>query len=384
MRRGDGMTETKAEDRMILKTVKDIAQEKLKPRAAEIDETAEFPWDNVKTFAENGLLAPLLPEKYGGIEAKYLLFSKILEEISKVCPSSALILIAQADGFLPILWDGKESLKDRCLPELAKGKLSGFAATEPEAGSDILSMRTRAVRQGNEYILNGQKRFITNGSIASVLSVYAYTDPEKRAKGVTAFAVEKGSNGLIYGKNERKMGMRGCFNSELFFEDLGVSENNRLGEEGEGFPKMMAALDTSRLFSASQAVGLAQGAIDEAVSYTKIRRQFGRFISQFQGIQFMLADMVANTEASRLLAYQAARYLDENKQSLIPKFCAIAKFFASDNAMKVTTDAIQVTGGFGYMKDSPLERMMRDAKLIQIYTGTNQIMRVVASREILK
>jgi alkylation response protein AidB-like acyl-CoA dehydrogenase len=384
MRKGDGMIETREADRMILRTVKNIAQEKIKPRAAEIDEKAEFPWDNVKTFAENGLLAPLLPEKYGGIGAEYLLFSKILEEISKVCASSALILIAHADGFLPILWDGNDALKDRCLPELAKGQLSGFAATEPEAGSDLLSMRTRATRQGDEYIINGQKRFITNGSIASVLSVYAYTDPERKAKGVTAFAVEKGAKGLIYGKNERKMGMRGCFNSELFFEDLVVPIENRLGEEGEGFPKMMTALDTSRLFAGSQAVGLAQGAIDEAVNYTKIRRQFGRFISQFQAIQFMLADMVANTEASRLLVYQAARYLDENKQSMIPKFCAMAKFFASDNAMKVTTDAIQVTGGFGYMKEAPLERMMRDAKLIQIYTGTNQIMRVVASREILK
>ena len=378
------MVELKEEDRMILTTVKNIALEKIKPRAAEIDEKAEFPWDNVKTFAENGLLAPLLPEKYGGIGAEYLLFSKILEEISKVCASSALILIAQADGFLPILWDGNEALKERCLPVLAKGQLSGFAATEPEAGSDILSMRTHATRRGDGYILNGQKRFITNGSIARVLSVYAYTDSEKRTKGVTAFAVEKGAKGLIYGKNERKMGMRGCINSELFFEDLAVSEENRLGEEGEGFLKMMTALDTSRLFSASQAVGLAQGAIEEAVNYTKIRRQFNRFISQFQAIQFMIADMVANTEAARLLTYQAAKYLDENKQSMIPKFCAMAKFFSSDNAMKVTTDAIQVTGGFGYMKDSPLERMMRDAKLIQIYTGTNQIMRVVASREILK
>jgi alkylation response protein AidB-like acyl-CoA dehydrogenase len=384
MRREDGMTALTEEDRMILDTVRDIAREKLKPRAAEIDEKAEFPWDTVKIFAENGILSPLLPEKYGGIGAEYLLFSMILQEISKVCASSALILIAQADGYLPILWDGNDTLKDRYLPALAKGHISGFAATEPEAGSDILSMRTRAVRRGDEYVINGQKRFITNGSIAHVLSVYAYTDPEKRAKGVTAFAVEKGTKGLIYGKNERKMGMRGCFNSELFFEDLVVPAVNRLGEEGEGFPKMMTALDTSRLFSASQAVGLAQGAIDEAVSYSKIRRQFGRFISQFQAIQFMIADMVANTEAARLLTHQAARYLDENKQSMIPKFCAMAKFFSSDNAMKVTTDAIQVTGGFGYMKDSPLERMMRDAKLIQIYTGTNQIMRVVASREILK
>jgi alkylation response protein AidB-like acyl-CoA dehydrogenase len=378
------MIEPQEEDRMILNTVKDIAQEKIKPKAAEIDEKADFPWDNVKIFAENGLLAPLLPAKYGGIGSKYLLFSKILEEVSKVCASSALILIAHADGFLPILWDGSESLKDRCLPQLATGKLSGFAATEPEAGSDILSMKTRATHHNDGYILNGQKRFITNGSIANVLSIYAYTDPEKKAKGITAFAVEKGTEGLIYGKNERKMGMRGCFNSELFFEDLVIPSENRLGEEGEGFPKLMTALDTSRLFAGSQAVGLAQGAIDEAVNYTKIRRQFGRFISQFQGIQFMLADMVANTEASRLLVYQAARYLDECKKSMIPKFCALAKFFASDNAMKVTTDAIQVTGGYGYMKEAPLERMMRDAKLIQIYTGTNQIMRVVASREILK
>jgi alkylation response protein AidB-like acyl-CoA dehydrogenase len=378
------MIEPQEEDRMILNTVKDIAQEKIKPKAAEIDEKADFPWDNVKIFAENGLLAPLLPAKYGGIGSKYLLFSKILEEVSKVCASSALILIAHADGFLPILWDGSESLKDRCLPQLATGKLSGFAATEPEAGSDILSMKTRATHHNDGYIRNGQKRFITNGSIANVLSIYAYTDPEKKAKGITAFAVEKGTEGLIYGKNERKMGMRGCFNSELFFEDLVIPSENRLGEEGEGFPKLMTALDTSRLFAGSQAVGLAQGAIDEAVNYTKIRRQFGRFISQFQGIQFMLADMVANTEASRLLVYQAARYLDECKKSMIPKFCALAKFFASDNAMKVTTDAIQVTGGYGYMKEAPLERMMRDAKLIQIYTGTNQIMRVVASREILK
>ena len=249
------MTEIREEDRMILNTVKNIAREKIKPRAAEIDEKAEFPWDNVKTFAENGLLAPLLPEKYGGISSEYLLFSKILEEVSKVCASSALILIAHADGFLPILWEGTDALKDRCLPDLAKGQLSGFAATEPEAGSDILSMRTRATRQGNEYIINGQKRFITNGSIAGVLSVYAFTDPERKAKGVTAFAVEKGAKGLIYGKNERKMGMRGCFNSELFFEDLAVPLENRLGEEGEGFPKMMTALTPAACLQAHRPWG---------------------------------------------------------------------------------------------------------------------------------
>jgi alkylation response protein AidB-like acyl-CoA dehydrogenase len=379
-----GMIKLNQEQRMILKTVRDIAQEKIKPRAAEIDEKAEFPWDTVKTYAENGILAPLLPEKYGGIGAEYLLFSMILEEIAKVCASSALILIAQADGMLPIFFGGSEKLKEKYLPGLTKGKLAAIAATEPEAGSDVLSMRTRAVRKGNTYVLNGRKIFTTNGSIADVITVYAYTDPDKKAKGVTPFVVEKGSKGLVYGKNENKMGMRGALNSQLFFEDLEVPEANRVGEEGEGIGNLMTALDTSRLFSASQAVGLAQGAIDEVVGYAKERVQFGRPISKFQAIQFMIADMVAATEAARLLTYQAARYLDKEQWYLVPKFCAMAKFTASDTAMKVTTDAVQVMGGYGYMKEFPLERMMRDAKLIQIYTGTNQIMRVVTAREIFK
>jgi len=372
------------EQRMILQTVRDIAQEKIRPRAAEIDEKDEFPWDIVEVFAENGILAPLLPEKYGGIGAEFLLFSMILEEISKVSASSALILIAQADGMMPILNFGSEDLRERYLPGLAEGRLSAFAATEPHAGSDILSMKTKAIKEGNSYVLNGQKCFITNGSVADVISVYAYTDPDKKAKGITAFAVEKGSEGLIYGKSENKMGMRGSINSELFFEDLIVPEENRIGEEGEGFQNMMETLDTSRLFAAAQAVGLAEGAIEEAVKYSKQRIQFGKPIAEIQAIQFMIADMVAKTEAARLLTYQAARYLDKRKGSEVSKFCAMAKFLASDTAMQVTTDAVQVMGGYGYMKDYPVERMMRDAKLIQIYTGTNQIMRVVAARGILK
>ena len=378
------MIDLTEEQRMILTTVRDIAQQKIKPRAAEIDEKQEFPWDTVKLFAENGILTPLLPEKYGGIAAEYLLFSIILEEISKVCASSALILIAQADGMLPILHKGSEELKDKYLPGLAKGNLAAFGATEPFAGSDILSMRTRAVHKGNVYVLNGQKCFTTNGSIADVISVYAYTDPDKKSQGITAFVVEKGSKGLVYGRDENKMGMRGTVNAELFFEDLIVPEMNRIGEEGEGVGNMMAALDSGRVFTASQAVGLAQGAIDEAVDYSKQRVQFGRPISKIQALQFMIADMVASTEAARLLTYQAARYLDKQKRDLIPRFCAMAKFVASDTAMKVTTDAVQVFGGYGYMKDFPVERMMRDAKLIQIYTGTNQIMRAVTAREILK
>jgi alkylation response protein AidB-like acyl-CoA dehydrogenase len=378
------MIELSEEQRMILTTVKDISQKRIKPRAAEIDERQEFPWDTVKLFAENGLLTPLLPEKYGGIEAEYLLFSMILEEISKVCASSALILIAQADGMLPIFCEGSEEQKDKYLPGLAKGKLSAFGATEPWAGSDILSMRTQAVRKGNVYVINGQKCFTTNGSVADIITVFAYTDPDKKSKGISAFVVEKGSKGLVYGRDENKMGMRGTVNAELFFEDLIVPEANRIGEEGEGIVSMMAALDSGRLCTASQAVGLAQGAIDEAINYSKQRVQFGRTISKIQAIQFMIADMVASTEAARLLTYQAARYLDKQNRNLIPRFCAMAKFVASDTAMKVTTDAVQVFGGYGYMKDFPVERMMRDAKLIQIYTGTNQIMRSVTAREIFK
>jgi len=372
------------EQRMILNTVRQISQEKIKPRAAEIDETAEFPWDTVQLFADNGILTPLLPEEYGGIDAEYVLFSMILEEISKVCAASALILIAQADGMLPILDGGDDTLKETYLPQLAEGKLAAFAATEPGAGSDILSMRTRAVKKDGFYVLNGQKCFITNGCIADIVSTYAYSNPDKKAKGMSAFVVEKGGRGLVYGKNENKMGMRGSINSELFFEDLEVPEQNRIGEEGDGFPNMMATLDSSRLFCASQAVGLAQGAIDEAVVYANQRVQFGAPISRLQAIQFMMADMVAQTEAARLLTYQAARYIDDEKRRQIPKFCAMAKFMATDAAMKVTTDAVQVMGGYGYMKEFPVERMMRDAKLTQIYTGTNQIMRMVAAREIFK
>jgi len=378
------MIELTQEQRMILNTVKDIAREKIKPRAAEIDEKGKFPWDTVKTYTDNGILSPLLPEEYGGIGAEYLIFSMILEEIAKVCASSALILIAQADGMLPILCGGSEKLKIKYLPGLNKGKLAAIAATEPEAGSDILSMRTHAVRKGDAYIVNGQKIFTTNGSIADVITVYAYTESEKEVSGITPFVVEKGSKGLIYGKNENKMGMRGALNSQLFFEDLIVPEENRIGDEGKGMGNLMGTLDTSRLFSASQAVGLAQGAIDEAVRYANQRVQFGRTLAKFQAIQFMIADMVAATEAARLLTYQAARYLDKKKWNLVPKFCAMAKFTASDTAMKVTTDAVQIMGGYGYMKEYPLERMMRDAKLIQIYTGTNQIMRVVTAREIFK
>ncbi|MGD8388607.1 MAG: acyl-CoA dehydrogenase family protein [Desulfobacteraceae bacterium] len=378
------MIELDQEQQMMLSTVREIVDREVRPRAAEIDENQAFPWGAVRVFSENGVLTPLLPETYGGVGANYVLFSMILEEIAKACASTALLLIAQADGMLPILFGGSKELKQAYLPGLARGRLAAFAATEPEAGSDVLSMKTRAVRDGDRYVLNGRKCFITNGSVADVLTVYAYTDPAKGARGMSAFVVEKGFPGLHYGKDENKMGMRGSVNSELIFEDMVVPAENRIGEEGEGVGNMMAALDTSRLFAAAQAVGLAQGAIDEAVTYAQNRVQFGKPIARTQAIQFMLADMVASTEAARLLTYQAARLMDTEKGHKARKFCAMAKFTASDTAMKVTTDAVQVMGGYGYMKDFPAERMMRDAKLIQIYTGTNQIMRLVAAREIFR
>jgi len=378
------MIELDREQEMMLAAVREIVDREVRPQAAQIDEEQRFPWETVRVFADNGILTPLLPQQYGGVGVNYLLFCMILEEIAKACASSALLLIAQADGMLPILCGGSEALKEAHLPGLAKGNLAAFAATEPDAGSDVLSMKTRAVRDGGRYLINGRKCFITNGSVADVLTVYAYTDPDKGPRGISAFVVTKGSPGLSYGKNENKMGMRGSVNSELIFEDLSVPVENRIGEEGEGVANMMAALDTSRLFAAAQAVGLAQGAIDEAVTYAGARVQFGKPIARTQAIQFMLADMVAATEAARLLTYQAARYLDRGKGPQARKFCAMAKFTASDTAMKVTTDAVQVLGGYGYMKDFPVERMMRDAKLIQIYTGTNQIMRMVTAREIFR
>ncbi|MBL8489440.1 MAG: acyl-CoA dehydrogenase family protein [Rhodocyclaceae bacterium] len=378
------MQQRSEEQQIILDTVRAVAAERVRPRAAEIDEKDEFPRDILELFAEQGILAPLVPEEYGGIGLGFVAFAEIIETIATASASAALILIAQADGLLPILHHGSEAQKQKFLPPLVEGKVSAIAITEPGAGSDVLAMRSRAVRDGDHYRIDGQKCFITNGAIADVTSVYAYTDTAKGARGVTAFVVEKGTPGLRYGKNENKMGMRGTINSELLFEDMRVPAGNRLGEEGQGFTNLMTTLACSRLFAAAQAVGLAQGAIDEAVAYVKTRVQFGKTIEHFQGIQFMVADMVAQTEAARELTRKAAWLLDQGNTREANKFCAMAKFLASDTAMKVTTDAVQCLGGYGYMKDYPVERMMRDAKLIQIYTGTNQIMRTVAAREIFE
>ncbi len=371
------------EDELILNSVRRIARERIKPRAAEIDASGEFPWDTVKLFTEQGLLTPLLPEQYGGIGLSYLTFSRIIEEIAMVCASSALLLIAQADGMLPILFDGNQEQKERYLPGLAQGQLSAIAITEPGAGSDILAMTTRAQLTEGTYRINGQKCFITNGSVANLICVYAYTDRNRKARGLTGFIVDKDTAGLGYGKNENKMGMRGSINSPLFFTEMSVPAANRIGSEGNGFASIMRTMNCSRLFAAAQAVGLAQGAMDEAIAYARERKQFGRPIADQQAIQFMITDHIARIEAARLLTYKAATIIDRGAFDEAARYCAMAKFLASDIAMQATTDAVQIFGGNGYTKDYPVERMMRDAKLIQIYTGTNQITRMVAAREIL-
>ncbi len=373
------------EERMILESVKKIVKKEIAPRAAEIDETAAFPEYARTVFAENGILNPLLPAEYGGVETSLLLFSMILEEIARECAASALMLIAQADGTLPMVHGASPALKEKYLSQLGEDSkvLTALAATEPGAGSDVLSMRTRAVRKGDKYIINGQKCFITDGSLADFFVLYAFTDPEKKAKGLSAFVVEAGFPGLSYGKNENKMGMRGSVNSELVFEDMEVPEENLIGNEGEGFANLMETLAMSRLFSASQAVGLAAGAIDCSIRYARERIQFSKPIAALAPIQFMITDMVAPMEAARLLNYRTATMFDEGDKAQAGTFAALAKVFASDTAMKVTTDAVQVHGGYGYMKDYPVERMMRDAKLTQIYTGTNEIMRLVAGRALL-
>ena len=373
------------EQRMILDTVRRIVAREIAPRAAELDETAGFPQYAVDALAANGVLNCLLPTEYGGVGLGVVMFSMILEEIAKACAASALLLIAQTDGTLPLLHGGSEALKEKYLRRLSgeSRQLAAIAATEPSAGSDILSMRTRAVRKGDKYILNGQKCFITNGSVADFFVVYAYTDTAKKARGISVFVAEKGFPGLVYGKNENKMGMRGSVNSELFFEDMEVPAENLVGQEGDGFVNLMKTLSMSRVFCASQAVGIAQGALDHAIHYARERVQFDKPIASLVPIQFMVAEMGAAVESARLLTHKAALMFDEGEAERAEALAAMAKFTASDAAMRVTTDAVQILGGYGYMKDYPVERMMRDAKLTQIYTGTNQIMRLVAGRELL-
>jgi cyclohex-1-ene-1-carbonyl-CoA dehydrogenase len=309
----------------------------------------------------------------------------IVEEIAKVCASSALLLIAQAEGTLSIIYGADESLKEKYLKRLAGDSqvLTGLGAIEQSVGSGIFSLPTRAKLQGDQYFLHGEKCFAKNGSVADFLVLYASTDRSKGSHGISAFVVEKGFPGLVFKRDENKMGMRGAIYSEILLENLVVPRENLIGQEGEGFSNMLKTLSTSRLFTAAQGVGLAQGAMEEAISYARRRVQFGKTISHHTPIQFMIAEMAAGIESARLLTYETAFLFDQGEWKRAGTHAAMAKLIASDTAMKVTTDAVQIMGGYGYMKDYPVERMMRDAKLTQIYTGTNQIMKLIIGRDLV-
>jgi alkylation response protein AidB-like acyl-CoA dehydrogenase len=365
--------------------VRELAEERIAPRAAEIDEKAEFPWDLKELLAKQDLLGTCFEEKHGGTNLDTIGQSIVAEEIARADATTSLIPIVQKLGALPIMLAGTDEQKDRYFPKLASGEwLAAFGLTEAAAGSDVASNRMRATRDGNDYVLNGSKRFITHGSVANVLTVFALTDPEAGGrKGMSAFIVEADTPGFAAPRVEHKMGIRGSPTAELTFDDARVPVANRLGEEGDGFKIAMATLDRSRLGIAAQAVGIAQGALDAAVGYAADRQQFGQRVVDFEGIQFMLADMASQTEAARQLTYAAAARVDAQASDL-PYWTSSAKLVAGDTAMRVTTDAVQVLGGYGYITEYPVERMMRDAKITQLYEGTQQIQRLIIARQLLQ
>ena len=365
--------------------VRELATERIAPRAAEIDEKQEFPWDLKELLAQQDLLGTCFEERHGGTNLDTIAQSILVEEIARADATTSLIPIVQKLGALPILLSGTDEQKDRYFPRLASGEwLAAFALTEAAAGSDVAANRMRATRAGDQYVLNGSKRFITHGSVANLLTVFALTDADAGGrKGMSAFIVEAATPGFNAPRVEHKMGIRGSPTAELTFDGVRVPLDNRLGEEGEGFKIAMATLDRSRLGIAAQAVGIAQGALDAAVAYAADRRQFGQRVVDFQGIQWMLADMASQTEAARQLTYAAAARVDAQAHDL-PYWTSSAKLVAGDVAMKVTTDAVQVLGGYGYIAEYPVERMMRDAKITQLYEGTQQIQRLIVARQLLQ
>lgn len=372
------------ETRELRDAARRLAQNVLLPRAAQIDESDEFPWDIKEVFAENDLLAMPFGEEYGGLGASNLTFCAVIEEIARVSASASMIIGAQCLGTTAISLSGTEEQKKKYFPKLAKGEfLAAFALTEPDAGSDVGGIKTTAVPDGNHYILNGSKRFITQGSIADVLTVFAQVpDKVTGEKRLSCFILEKGTPGFSPGKIEHKMGLRGSPTAELFFDDCRIPKENLVGSEGEGFKIAMRILDKTRPSVAAQAVGIAQGALDEALKYARVRTQFNTTLGKFEGIQFMLADMETQIQAARHLVYVAADKWDHNAPDH-SRFSAMAKLFATDVCMQVTTDAVQIHGGYGYIKEYPVERMMRDAKIQQIVEGTNQIQRIVIARSLL-
>ena len=369
--------------------IQDLARkvaEKMLPVRAELDEKEEFPWEIVRISAEAGLMGVSMPEEYQGFGGGILEYCLVAEELSRVCLGIATSVVASGLGAMPILLFGNPEQKKKYLPDIAIGKrLAAFGLTEADAGSDAGAIRTAAVRKGEGYVLNGTKQWITNGGEAEVYSIIAMTDRSKGPRGASALIVEKGTPGFDFGKKERKMGIRASATRELVFQDCFVPKENLIGKEGMGFIVTMRTFDRTRPGVGAQGVGLAQGALDEAVRYAREREQFEKKIISFQAVQHILADMATLVEAARALVYSVARYIDQSeKPKEISKVSGMAKVFASDVAMKVTMDAVQIFGGYGYMRDYPVEKMMRDAKILQIYEGTNQIQRNVIGLELNK
>lgn len=372
------------EQQMIKDLARKISEEKVKPVRAELDEEGKFPWDLMNIFAEADLCGLYIPDKFGGFGGGCIEFCIATEEISRVCGGVGVTFAASALGAFPILMFGTEEQKVKYLPDIASGKkLGAFGLTEANAGSDAGGLQTTAKKDGDYYILNGTKQWITNGGEAETYTVIAMTDKKRGARGATAFILEKGMPGFTFGKKENKMGIRCSATRELVFQDCKIHKSQMLGKEGMGFIVAMKTLDRTRPGIGAQAVGIAQGAFEEALNYSRTRIQFGKPISAIQAVQHMLADMATQIEAARALVFMAAKNVDSGRDD-ISGDSAMCKLFASDTAMKVTTDAVQILGGYGYMKEYPVEKMMRDAKITQIYEGTNQIQRNVIALDLIK
>jgi alkylation response protein AidB-like acyl-CoA dehydrogenase len=372
------------EQKMILKVVQDLANDKILPVRQELDEKEEFPHEILNEMAKADLFRIFIPEEYEGAGMGNLDLCLVTEEIAKVCAGVATSYAANALGIEPILIAGSDEQKKKYLPPIASGeKYAAYGLTEAGAGSDVAGIKTTAQKDGDYYILNGTKQWISNGGEAEIYTIFASTNPKRGARGLSTFIVEGEYNGFSAGKKENKLGIRSSSTTELILEDVRVPKENLLGKEGSGFIIAMKTFDMTRTGVGALALGIAEGALQEAVKYSKERFQFGQAVSSFQAVQIMLADMATQVEAAKALVYSAARYIDSGAKK-ISKESGMAKLFASDTAMRVTTDAVQIFGGYGYMKDYPVEKMMRDAKITQIFEGTNQIQRLVIANRLLK
>lgn len=372
------------EQRAFQAALRQFCDDKIAPRAAEVDERGEFPWDSYRACVDMELPALGIPVEHGGSGADHVTQAIMVEELSRACASTSLAMLISKLGMIPVMGWGSDDLKRRYLPKVASGeRQASYCLSEADAGSDVASMKTRAVRDGDTYVLNGSKYWITNAGISDTYTVFAKTDPAAGHRGISCFLVEK-DWGVKVAKLERKLGVRGSPTGEVVLEDVRVPVENRIGEEGQGFYIAMGTLDRSRPTIGAQAVGIAQAAIDYAASYMKQRQQFGKPIAELQGLQFMLADMAMKTQAARSLVHRACAIVDEgDPHGELTMAGAMAKCFASDVAMEVTTNGVQLLGGYGYTKEFPMERFMRDAKITQIYEGTNQVQRVVISKRLL-